>query len=210
MPLSAKCVLLILAFTVGCGGNTTDNGDSCTTGSCTNNQTAAPNNTNDPTCVTPCPAGEFQEFGTCDDSTCVTRMACGEEVGCRQQAPCLAASSCSDGGLLLDTCPPDQQGCLPYQICGVQKYCVTLQQCARDACDAGESATTLSCSDPAITLPCREVTACGADAVTCVCRADEILCDEEETFDTNPCQGGQICREVTGCGMTFYCKGGSI
>ena len=111
---------------------------------------------------------------------------------------------------MLDGCPPGSQNCLPYLVCGVTKYCQALQQCALDACDAGETPTTLSCDDPSITLPCREVTACGADRVACVCRASELFCEDDETFDTAPCQAGQICREVEGCGTTFYCKGASI
>lgn len=209
MRLRAASVF-VLVLSLGCGEGT-NNSAACTAGACTNNDMVVANNTtSDPTCTTPCPAGEVQEFGTCDDASCVTRMACGAEVTCRNQAQCLAVASCSDGGLLLDACPPDEPGCLPFEVCGARKYCVTLQQCARDACDAGESATTIACSDPTITLPCRELTACGAETVTCVCRAEDLFCDEEETFDTNPCDPGQICREVMGCGTTFYCKGGSI
>lgn len=207
--LARITILAVLALCLGCGDKTSDD---CDGGACNTNgdTTQSSNANNDPTCQTPCPAGEVQEFGQCDDPSCVTRMACGEEVTCRNQVSCLAVSSCADGGLLLDACPPDEPTCLPYMICGVQKYCITLQQCARDACDAGESATTLGCDDPAISQPCREVTACGADSVTCVCRAEDLFCDEEETFDTAPCTPGQMCREVVGCGTTFYCKGGSI
>lgn len=201
-------LLLAALLLVGCGEGESDN--NATTNNTANDLSSGGNSTTDPTCETPCPAGQYQEFGTCDDDSCVTRMACGEEIVCRDQTACLSTASCQDGGLLLEACPPESMGCLPYQVCGTQKYCITLQQCARDACDAGESATTLPCSDPAITSGCREVTACGADAVSCVCRAEDLFCDDEETFDTNPCDPGQICREVVGCGTTFYCKGGSI
>ena len=103
----------------------------------------------------------------------------------------------------------NSQGCLPYQVCGVTKYCPTLAQCERDACDPGESPTTLLCNDPSIELPCRELEACAGE-VTCVCNAEALLCFDFETFDTNPCVPGQECREVQGCGQTFYCKGDSI
>ena len=165
---------------------------------------------NDPTCDTPCPVGEYQEFGACDDDSCVTRMACGEEVTCRNQAACLGTATCTDGGLPLEACPADSQGCLPFMVCGVTKYCITLQQCAHDACDAAEVASALGCDDPSIDLPCREITACGSDTVACVCRAEDLFCEDMERLESTPCQGGEMCREVVGCGQTFYCKGGSI
>jgi len=206
--MTMRFLVIIMCLLAACGEEPAENnGDA--TNNATSNDTSNDAN-NDPTCETPCPAGEVQEFGTCDTATCTTRIACGEEITCRDQAECIATSACADGGLLLDACPAGEQNCLPYMVCGVQKYCITLQTCARDACDAGEQATTLPCSDPTITTDCREVMACGADSVSCVCRAEDLFCDEEETFDTAPCDPGQICREVEGCGTTFYCKGGSI
>lgn len=202
-----RLIIAASLLLAACGDEPAENNVTATNN--TTNET--PNNgTNDPTCETPCPDGEIQEFGPCEDASCTMRVACGEQVTCRNQAQCLATSACADGGLLLDSCPTDQPNCLPYMVCGVQKACITLQMCARDACDAGEQATTLPCSDPSITTDCREVTACGADNVSCVCRAEDLFCDDEETFDTAPCQPGQQCREVEGCGTTFYCKGGSI
>jgi hypothetical protein len=199
-----RCLLVASLVLVACGETTENNSSS------TNNTTTSNSEQNNANCEPICPAGEIQEFGTCEEDSCVTRMVCGEEIVCRGQAACLATASCTDGGLPLDACPPNSQGCLPQMICGATKYCLTLQQCARDACDAGEAATTLACADPAITLPCRETTACGADAVSCVCRAADLFCEEEETFSTTECQPGEMCREVVGCGTTFYCKGGSI
>jgi hypothetical protein len=201
-------LLLFLSLTIACSGESESSNNEADAGG----PDASSSQNADPTCDTPCPAGEYQEFGTCDDDSCVTRMACGEEVVCRDQTACLELATCSDGGLPMDACPPGSEGCLPYMVCGITKYCITLQQCAHDACDAAEVATSLACSDAAIDLPCREVTACGADTISCVCRAEELFCneDENERLETTPCAGGQICREVMGCGATFYCKGGSI
>ncbi len=168
----------------------------------------------DTTCDEPCAAGEYEPFEGCDpdnDTACTVRFACGGEVACRTSAACLAETTCSDGGVLLDACPQGSTGCLPTQVCGTTKYCPTLQACEREGCDPGESPTIVSCAEITNGLPCREIDACGgAGQVTCVCAAEALLCMDDEDFDTNPCVPGQQCREVMGCGQTFYCKGESI
>lgn len=165
----------------------------------------------DPTCQTPCPEGEFQEFGDCDNPTaCTTRTACDEPIVCRDQTICLAEELCPDGGFLLEACPAGAQNCLPYIACGVTRYCPTLSGCARTACQLGEAPTTLSCGDPSIVLPCRESDACAPEIVSCVCGSAQLLCDRGETVDTSPCVAGQVCRAIVACGITLYCKGASI
>ena len=223
-----KTLFIIAAlFLVACGSDSSESGTTCEPSvSCLPGETTA-----SAPCATccavddgcdgvayckadacqPCAAGEYQEFGSCTDASCVTRDTCGEPVTCRSQAVCLAEAVCPNGGTPLETCPADATGCLPRPFCGVDRYCVTLKQCAIDACEAGEVATTLACSDASIKLPCRQVDACGGtETVQCVCGSDDLACDEEETYDTQPCVAGQQCREVTGCGITFYCKGNSI
>lgn len=160
----------------------------------------------DPTCETPCPEGAFEELGACDDPSCSERMACGTLVTCRDQASCLAEAVCPDGGPPLDSCG-SVQGCIPYYLCGADMGCVTLTQCARDACDPGEVANTMTCDH--FDLPCRSVSECG-ETFSCVCGADTLECDEGLVRSSSPCSGGEICTPVTGCGVTFYCHGDSI
>ncbi|MEZ4459144.1 MAG: hypothetical protein R3E66_05355 [bacterium] len=139
----------------------------------------------------------------------MTRDTCGEPVTCRSQAVCLAEAVCPNGGTPLESCPSGTT-CLPRPFCGVDRYCVTLKQCAIDACEAGEVATTLACSDASIKLPCRQGRGMWRHRdLFNVCGSDDYA-DKEETYDTQPCVAGQQCREVTGCGITFYCKGNSI
>jgi hypothetical protein len=161
----------------------------------------------DPTCETPCPEGQFQEYGLCEDASCSQRMACGELVTCRDAAVCLAAAVCPDGGVPLESCGATPN-CLPYYVCGANKGCPTLTQCARDACDPGETAKTEACGS--FDLPCRTLDQCG-ETFSCVCGADTLECDDPTMVRSSaPCAGGEICTPVTGCGETFYCHGDSI
>ncbi len=229
MRSSALVLLAAIAFLPGCGdGN--DGGDDagsctptaiCRSGEIPSDATCTDCRTTDdgcggtlycavdPTCQTPCPADEYEVFGACTDTaTCIDRVACGQPVVCRSQEVCLGEESCPDGGFLLEACN-GLPNCLPYNICGVQKYCPTLSGCEQLACSAGESPTVLACSDPSVELPCREVAACGG-AVSCVCSAAQSLCRLDEFFDTSPCTPGQECRTLIVCGVTVYCKGDSV
>ncbi|MDF1562055.1 MAG: hypothetical protein P1V51_03380 [Deltaproteobacteria bacterium] len=220
------CTLLVAGCGGGGGGGDEDGGDCVPTaicrtgevkveGACADCRTAddgcggvlqcGP----DPTCVTPCPEGEYQVFGACTDAeTCLERTACGQSVICRSVEVCLGEESCPDGGFLLDACN-GLPNCLPYNVCGVVRYCPTLSGCEQQACSEGESPTVLACSDPSIELPCREVSAC-ATTVSCVCAAAANQCRLDEYFDTSPCTPGEECRELVVCGQTIYCKGQSV
>lgn len=159
-----------------------------------------------------CQEGEYKIFGECPQGQeCETRTSCGEEILCGDRSACLAEARCLDGGLPIDECPENSSGCLPQEFCGVQKKCLTIDPCAQDACDPGEAPTILTCEEADTEFPCREITACGGNVdLSCICAAQELECDPEETFDTEPCVPGQECREVRGCGQVFYCKGDSI
>jgi hypothetical protein len=221
-----KRFLILAMLMISCGSDDTTPTDSCTPATCEAGQTRSDQwcegcRLVDDECggtfycqastCDPCQDGEYQEFGTCSDPSCVMRTDCGQTVMCASQAACVAAATCPDGGAPLQSCPAGGAGCLTYPTCGLPTYCVTLELCAKDACDPGELATTVLCDDASIKLPCREVSACGdSQTVQCVCGSDDLACNDEETYDTAPCTPGQQCREVTGCGITFYCKGNSI
>lgn len=166
----------------------------------------------DQQCEQGCGEGEYEVFGSCPaEEECVTRLACGEEIVCAGVAECLAGARCPDGSLPLEECPPGSSGCIPQPFCGTTRSCQTIPACAEGACDPGEAPTLVACDDESITFPCREVSACGDQAqIQCVCAAQDLECDPNETFDTEPCVPGQVCREVRGCGQVFYCKGASI
>lgn len=221
-----KRFFLLLILTISCGGDDSTPEDTCTPATCQAGETRSEQwcegcRLVDDQCggtfycqsstCDPCQDGEYQEYGTCTDPSCVTRNDCGQPVTCASQESCATNAICPDGGPPLITCPPDSKNCLPYPTCGRDTYCVQLPQCAKTACAPGEVSTTLACDDASIKLPCREISACGDTAtVSCVCGSDDLACEKEETYDTAPCTPGQQCREVTGCGITFYCKGNSI
>lgn len=164
----------------------------------------------DPTCVTPCPEGQYQDFGAdpCEAPECSQRLACGELVSCRSSDACLETAECPGGALPLDDCEGVEGTCLPQIMCGVTKYCPALSDCQENACDAGENPSTLGCD--AFTLDCREVDACGG-TISCVCRAEALECKDEDAVRNNtPCASGEICVEVRACDQVFYCHGEGI
>ncbi len=221
-----KRFLILAMLMISCGSDDATPTDSCTPATCEVGQTRSDQwcegcQLVDDECggtfycqasaCDPCQAGEYQEYGTCTDASCVMRTGCGQTVTCASQESCIETITCPDGGTPLEACPTNGEICLTYPTCGRDTYCVYLLQCAKDACAPGETSTTLDCGDPAIKLPCRSVQACGdTETVSCVCGSEDLACDKNETYDTAPCTPGQQCREVTGCGITFYCKGNSI
>ncbi|OIP40364.1 MAG: hypothetical protein AUK47_08645 [Deltaproteobacteria bacterium CG2_30_63_29] len=160
----------------------------------------------DPTCIAPCPEGEFEVFEPCEvASECQTRMACGEEVTCRSTEACLATTRCDDMSVpRTEACPPEYH-CLLQELCGQSLLCPQLSQCAQTACDIGETPSTMSCADtPNL---CRAMTGCG-EAFNCVCGVAALECYDVETLTTSPPCGNQelTCREVRGCNQEVYCR----